>query len=164
MRMPRSSDVEQIYRLGSSPEVMRYISFGRPQTYAEARSDLRRRIRQSANGLGYWITERRDSGDFVGWMALKPMDDTAEIEIGYRFVEEQWNQGFATEAGRRLLRYGFEEKELHQIVAVALAENKASLRVMEKIGLSYDHTGIYYDTECVLYKITHADWARRNKR
>lgn len=164
LRMPSPADVDHIFQLGNNPEVMRYISYGRTQTYSEAQADLRRRIRQSRNGLGYWITEVRQTGAFVGWMALKPLEDTSQIEIGYRFLEEQWNHGYATEAAARLLRYAFEEKALDQVLAVALAENTASTRVMEKIGLRFDHTGRYYDTECVCYKIDRAGWQRQYAR
>lgn len=158
LRMPTRSDVDHIFQLGNNPEVMRYITYGRTQTFSEARADLRRRIRQSKNGFGYWVTEEQGTGHFVGWMALKPLDDTRDIEIGYRFLEEHWNKGYATEAGRRMLRYAFAEKELNRVVSVALADNLASTRVMEKIGLQYDHTGRYYDTECVFYVIDRQTW------
>lgn len=164
LRMPTKADLDQIFALGNNPEVMRYISFGRTQSYAEARTDLRRRIRQSKNGLGYWVTEERQTGIFIGWMALKPLDKTNDIELGYRFMKEHWNQGYATEAGQRLVHYAFQEKGLERVVAVSLADNEASTRVMEKIGLRYDHTGRYYDTECVFYAIDRQKWERLSPR
>lgn len=158
LRMPRSSDLDHIYALGNDPEVMRYITYGRTQTYSEAKADLRRRIRQSGNGLGYWITEILETRDFVGWMALKPLDNTEHIEIGYRFLREHWNKGYATEAGEKLLHFAFNNLELSRVVSVALADNQASTRVMEKLGLRFDHHGRYYDTECVFYQITYQEW------
>ena len=158
LRMPRPSDLDHIYSLGSDPEVMRYITYGRTQTYSEAKVDLRRRIRQSGNGLGYWITETLESGDFVGWMALKPLDDTENVELGYRFLRTHWNKGYATEAGEVLLQFAFSNLELPKVVSIALADNVASTRVMEKLGLAFDHRGRYYDTECVFYQITHEEW------
>jgi len=156
--MPTKADLDHIFQLGNSPEVMRYISFGRTQTYSEARADLRRRIRQSQNTFGYWVTEERATKAFVGWMSLKPLDETDDTEIGYRFLEKHWNKGYATEAGHRLLQYAFDEQGLDRIVAVSLEDNVASTKVMQKIGLTYDHTGRYYDTECVFYAIDRQAW------
>lgn len=158
LRMPTRSDLDYIFQLGNNPEIMRYISFGQTQTYSEARSDLRRRIRQSQNGFGYWVVEERDTNRFIGWMSLKPFDETGDMEMGYRFLQEHWNKGYATEGGLRLLHYAFHEKKLDRVVAVSLADNSASTRVMEKIGLRYDHTGRYYDTECVFYAINRQTW------
>jgi len=58
-----------------------------------------------------------------------------DADIGYELAPEQWGRGYATEAARALLRFGFEELKLHRIWAWCLAENVASTRVLEKIGM-----------------------------
>ncbi|MEN0006961.1 MAG: GNAT family N-acetyltransferase, partial [Bacteroidota bacterium] len=154
-------DIEGIYRLGSNPKVMQYIT-GRTQTRKEAKADLARRMKTARLPLGYWIVETMDTQDFVGWMALKQLDQTKDIEIGYRFVEEQWGRGFATEASLRVLKYGFEVVGLERIVAVALAVNSRSLRVMEKIGLKYEKKGRYYGYDCVFYALSKLDYEKES--
>lgn len=146
-------DLDAIYRLGKNPRVMQYITNGVTQSRMEAVADLKKRISASKNNLGYWVTELKETGEIIGWSALKPLDNTVDIEIGYRFLEEYWGKGYATEASRRLLHYGFHELRLPRIVAVALEDNQASTRVMEKIGLQYDRKDIYYNVECVVYKL-----------
>lgn len=86
-------------------------------------------------GMGVFATERRADGAFVGWHALKPLPTTDEIEVGYRLLPEHWGQGYATEGARALVKHGFETLGLERIVVIALPENTASLRVMEKVGM-----------------------------
>lgn len=151
LRPPARTDLEDIHLLGSDPEVMRYITFGKTQSRREARRDLAKRIRQSRGETGYWIAEERENRSFIGWFALKPLPGTQEHEIGYRLMREKWGRGFATEGSLCLLNYGFGTLDLPQITAVAMPENQASRRVMEKIGMILRGTGIYYNTQCVVY-------------
>lgn len=165
LRPPRLTDLEDIYRLGSDPQVMQHITPGKTQSRAEAKADLEKRIRQSDDRLGYWITEEKHSGDFVGWMALKPLEQSGNIEIGYRFLAEKWGRGYATEGSQRILAYAFEELILPKVVAVAREENRASTRVMEKMGLKFIGKGRYYGVECVYYELWRAEYLQaKNKK
>jgi len=160
LRPPSNDDLEAIYLLGSNPNVMRYISNGKTLNRIEAQSDLKNRISASQHHFGYWITELKNTREIIGWSALKPLNDTEEIEVGYRLKEEYWGKGYATEASRRLLQYGFRELNLPRIVSVALEENRASTRVMEKIGLQYERRDTFYGLECVLYAMNNANYFR----
>lgn len=153
LRPPNENDFDGIYRLGTNPNVMRYIT-GKTQSKEEAVDDLRRRMKTANMPLGYWIVELKESKEFVGWLALKQLDDTPDVEIGYRFLEEFWGKGMATEGGRRVMAYGFEEINLEKIVAVARPENAASIKVMEKLGLQFEKKGVFYKTSCVFYSIS----------
>lgn len=158
LRMPTMDDLEDIYLLGSNPKVMLHINGGKAESREEAKTNLEKRIRISKDVLGYWITIEKSSDRIIGWMALKPLDETQEIEIGYRFMEEAWGKGYATEGGQRLIEYGFETLNLLRIVAVARVANKASTRVMEKLGMRYEKTGKFYGVSCVYYAINREDY------
>ncbi len=154
LRVATMDDLERVYQLGTNPNVMRYINGGQAPLWTDVQSDLLRRVGTEPEPLGYWITEEKDSGNFVGWMTLKPFVNSKDVEIGYRFREEQWGKGFATEGGRRILVYAFQELKLNRVLAVAMKENIASLRVMQKLGMTYLHTGRYYGRICVCHGIT----------
>lgn len=156
LRPPRQSDLENIYRLGSNAQVMQYITPGRVQSRSEAASDLEKRIATTHQALGYWIVEHRETNAFIGWMALKALDQGPEIEIGYRFLAEHWGCGYATEGGRRILSYAFLVLRLDKVVAVAIEENRASTRVMEKLGMHFCRRGNFYGADCVCYEIQRA--------
>ncbi len=159
LRRPHLGDEESIYRLGSNPRVMQYITPGKTQTREQAKQDLTKRIAISANQpYGYWLVETKETTEFVGWVALKPLDQTTEMEVGYRFMEEMWGKGYATEAAMSVLQYGFLELGLDRIVGITLPENKRSARVLQKLGLSYEKTAVFYQTTCVYYALNRADW------
>jgi [ribosomal protein S5]-alanine N-acetyltransferase len=80
-----------------------------------------------------------DDGEVVGVMALM-MKDEGIAEIGYWVAVPFWNRGYASEAARAVLRYGFEERGLHRIFAGVFTRNPASARVLEKCGLKYEGT------------------------
>jgi len=162
LRPINEKDVDNIYELGKNPNVMRYIRNGKTLTRAEAEGDLQRRLRENARladkKIGYWAIEWRPEQAFVGWLAIKNLDQTEEIEIGYRILEKYWGQGVTTEASRRALQYVFEELQLDRIVAVALPENTGSWRVMEKLGMRYEKDGSFYGNNCVYYSLEREDW------
>ncbi len=153
LRMPRYDDLPDIYRLGRNPRVMRYINGGQPQTMTEARADLDRRIHYNRHPMGYWVVELRPNRAFLGWVALKELPGSSEVELGYRLLEEYWGRGYATEASREVLRYGFEQLQLPKIVAVALEPNIASTRVMEKLGFRFERFDRFYGCQCVYYTL-----------
>ena len=158
LRPPKAEDLENIYRLGSSPQVMRFITSGRTQNREEAKEDLEKRMASTADPLGFWIAEVKATGAFVGWMALKPLDGLEVVEVGYRFLEEFWGYGYATEGGYRILDYGFRTLNLDRIAAVAVEENRASIRVMEKLGMRFIRNGVFYGVRCVYYEIRHREF------
>ncbi len=163
LRLPCLEDLDGIHQLGSNPRVMQYITNGRTQSREQAREDLMRRIKQSQGPMGYWIVTLRERGDLLGWVALKPLENSPYIELGYRLQEAYWGRGFATEAGRALLEYGFGTLQLPEIWAVALPENLASTRVMEKLGMSYSGAGRYYGADCVCYQIKFEVFQRQKR-
>ncbi|MCI5081063.1 MAG: GNAT family N-acetyltransferase [Saprospiraceae bacterium] len=160
LRPPRADDYEHIYRLGSSKAVMKYINGGIPQNRQEAKKDLEKRLKTANMPLGYWIAELKDQGDFLGWMCLKQLDNSPHIEIGYRFLEEYWGQGLATEGGQVILEYAFQQLKLERVLAVALEENQASTRVMEKLGLEKEGYDQYYGVDVVVYRISREDYLK----
>ncbi len=140
------ADAPDIAYLDSDPRVMRYINGGKPSTPAEVAATMRRVPRNywMYPGLGTWRAERRDTGQFIGWFALKYIPHTPEVEVGYRLVFDAWGRGFATEGAKALMRYGFETLTLERIIGVTEAGNRASQHVLTKAGLVSRGFGQYY--------------------
>lgn len=105
--------------------------------------------------LGYWAIEERSGGAPYGWVALKTLYRTNEIEIGYRLWPAAWGRGIATEAARRLLRYGFDDAGLRRIVAVTTRANTASRRVIEKLGMPLEKIMVFDGVEWLNYALSH---------
>jgi len=80
----------------------------------------------------------RSNGHQIGGIGLRVDREHQHAELGYWLGVSYWGQGFATEAGRAMLRYGFEELHLHRIFASHFKHNPASGRVLRKLGLRYE--------------------------
>jgi ribosomal-protein-alanine N-acetyltransferase len=80
----------------------------------------------------------REGDELVGAIGLAINGAHARAELGYWVGVPFWNQGFATEAAREVLRFGFEGLELHRIYAMHMMRNPASGRVMQKAGMQYE--------------------------
>ncbi len=158
------TDVDAMVAMNTDPEVMRYITGPNTPDINDVDA-VRRRAEQHVrtNGgvqhpksdqLGAWVIETRNGGEFAGVVFLVNLDGTDLIEIGYRLVPPQWGQGFATEAASALLRYAFQDVKMDRIVGVADPENKASCRVLEKIGLLYRGLRFYYHADLAFFDLT----------
>jgi RimJ/RimL family protein N-acetyltransferase len=116
-----------------------------PATLSRAESDslvARVRAHWESHGFGLWALERRDRGRFIGFVGLSVPGFTAHftpcVEIGWRLERAAWHQGFATEAARAALAFGFSTLGLGRVVSFTAAENRASRRVMERLGMEHD--------------------------
>lgn len=139
LRAWRDEDEPALARLCADPEVMRH--FPRPMTADEVGAFLeRQRAQLAARGHCYFAAEHRESGRLVGFVGLSHQTYEAahnpSVDIGWRLAREVWGQGLATEGARACLELAFGELALPLVVAVAPAVNRASLRVMEKLGMT----------------------------
>ena len=153
LREISESDLDFLFELHFDAEVMKYI---RPaeKTMEETRTTMKR-IRSTNKydqGLGLWMCEEKKSGELIGWFVLKDLDDTTDIEIGYRLMRKHWGNGYATEMSRELLKHGFEKLNLEKIVGATRFDNTASQHVLEKIGLKFARIQHVYNTDAWIYE------------
>lgn len=133
---------------------MRYISDGKPWPEEKIREFVERQ-RRHYQEVGYclWKLIPKGEGRLVGFCGLQRLDDLPGVEIGWWLAQDQWGQGLATEAARVAAKDGFERFGLSRIVAVALAENRASIHVMEKLGMRYGGKATHHGFPVVLYSL-----------
>jgi ribosomal-protein-alanine N-acetyltransferase len=141
-------------RLCRDPRVMRHIWGGALWNEEKAREFVARQRRCLAErGYCMWkVTAPHEAGP-LGLCGLQPLAGTDEIEIGWWLVPELWGQGIATEAARAVLRFGFEDAALGHIAAVAMPDNGASIRIMEKLGMSLVGPAMHKGHAVVKYSI-----------
>jgi RimJ/RimL family protein N-acetyltransferase len=119
-------------------------------------------IAQIASGWpptgGIWVVERQSEPGFLGWCGLFPLGHSGLIEIGYRYVPAAWGRGVASEAARAVLEHGFRALALDPIVAVTHPDNRASQRVLQKIGLLPSGEAFYYGQWLRFFRLTRAQY------
>jgi ribosomal-protein-alanine N-acetyltransferase len=140
--------------IATDPEVMRYISDGKPWPDERIREFVGRQVAHF-DRLGYclWKLLLKESAEMIGFCGLQPLDGTAETEIGWWLARAWWGRGLATEAARVALTDGFERAGLKRIVAVALAANRASIHVMDKLGMKYEREMVHRGFDVVLHAV-----------
>ena len=153
LRPINREDASLLHRLSNNPEVMKHINGGKSLSKEETKADLKNRLQALTDVFGYWMIERADDNEFVGWVALKKLDQTSKIEIGYRLLEEFWGNGYASEAASKLLEYAFLTLNLKEVVGVSLEENSRSLKVLKKLGMQYEKKAKFYGYKCCYYQL-----------
>lgn len=141
LRRFTAEDVDHLVDLDSDPEVMRFLNGGVP-TPREAIQDRILpgflRSYERFPGFGVWAAIEKASGDFLGWLSLRPPEGgtSDDVSLGYRLRRAAWGKGYATEGARALIRKGFAELGVERVFATTYEHNRASRRVMEKAGLT----------------------------
>ncbi len=142
LREYAEQDAEAFFRLNTDPEVLRFTGDAPLRSVEHAReilfdhpiADYRK------YGFGRWACIRKVNGDHLGFAGLKRIEELGEVEIGFRLMRANWGFGLATEAAKACVAYGLDELALKSIIGLAMPDNRASIRVLQKIGLQFtDH-------------------------
>lgn len=174
MRNWQDSDEELFYQINSDETVMEFFP-GRldRQQSLEMMRKLTGWIKET--GYGFFALEKKADGAPIGFAGLSITDlephlPRGTVEIGWRLAADHWRNGFATEAAEALLRLGFEERGLDEIVSFAVAANARSTAVMERIGMRHDPARDFDHPKIpethphlrrhVLYALTANEWRR----
>lgn len=133
-------DVHASFKMNLDPDVSRYTGDGG----VVSKEEIERRIREhvlgdyDTHGYGRLAVELNNSPGFIGFCGLKYLPDINEVDLGYRFMQEYWGKGIATEAGNACLEYGFSTLRLSRVIATVLPANIASIMVLKKLGFEFE--------------------------
>lgn len=151
LREMTPEDAEAAYLLNLDPDVLKYTGDEPFETVDEARDFLEKYASYRTYGFGRWALILKETGEFLGWCGLKYTPELDEYDIGYRLMKKFWGCGYATEAAKACLEAGFNRFNMPVIVGRAMPENTASIRVLEKIGLTFLENRFTDGTEEVIY-------------
>jgi RimJ/RimL family protein N-acetyltransferase len=132
-------DAKAFFELNSDPIVLRFVPDAPLASVDQACqilldhpiADYRK------HGFGRGACILKSTGQQVGFAGLKYLEELDEVDVAYRLLPAYWGQGLATEAALASVEYGFAKLGLKRIIGLAMPENVASIRVLEKIGLHY---------------------------
>lgn len=158
-------DAQQAFDIYSDPRVTRWLSGNTDRSIQITQERLMRYCERTVDGLGVWAVVDKTIDRVIGTILLVPLPNSDKtnsdkIEIGWHFRPASWGYGYATEAARAILHYGFTDVGLNTIYAVTTADNIRSQRVMARLNLqSLGSTDNYYDRTLELYGLTAADYS-----
>lgn len=140
LREFEDGDAENLVQLDSDPEVMHFITGGRPTPRQEIEDQLLPHFLSyhvDSPRMGFWAVEEKETGAFIGWFHFRTKEGQPdhERELGYRLKRSAWGRGYAAEGARALIDKGFAEQGVTRVVAETMVVHLASRRVMEKVGL-----------------------------
>lgn len=155
-------DASHMLELNSDPEVVRYTGDVSFSTLKEAQELISTRLIPQFRDLkmGRFTVCLKD-GTYLGWCGLKFFPETQEVDLGYRYMQKHWGQGYATESSLACLEYGFKTLNLKRIIGKAMPENVGSIKVLQKLGMTFrgyvhdptdPHAFILYDIKSGEFK------------
>jgi RimJ/RimL family protein N-acetyltransferase len=153
-------DCEAFYGLNSHPEVMRYTGEPPLRSLEDARRAIVDYPDFESVGYGRWACVLKESGAVIGFCGLKHLPALDEVDVGFRFLPEYWGRGIATETCSACLAFGFEVLGLDRILGLVLAGNAASIRVLEKCGLTGRGEIVFEGERALKYEVLRVGWAR----
>lgn len=141
LRSWRPADRQPFARMNADPEVMEFFVAPLSREESDAFVD-RIEAGFAEHGFGVWAVEETSTGAFIGFAGLLHQtfeaSFTPAFEIGYRLARQAWGQGYATEAARAAVSFGFERAGLDEIVSMTAVGNLRSRAVMHRLGMTHD--------------------------
>ena len=169
LRPLRDDDLDALAELHAEESFWRF-PFGRGWSRAETESFLQRVIAQYSDpGMGVSAVVVKDGALLAGWAGLSVPTFLPEIlpavEVGWRLGEQFRGRGYATEAGREWIRYGFEVLDLDEVVSIYEPENLASGAVMRRLGLTFARESVHPTSGVRVHvlSITKRAWAEAHR-
>jgi ribosomal-protein-alanine N-acetyltransferase len=155
LRAFSDEDVQPLFQLLNNHKVHEFMPTQTPPSEDKVRDWVaKHQSHWNECGYGWWALELKASAELMGWGGLGYLDETQEIEVLYLLGEQFWGMGYATEAAQASTAFAFERMKFDQLVGIVHPQNAASRRVLEKIGMSYVETKVYFGMDCNKYEIT----------
>jgi ribosomal-protein-alanine N-acetyltransferase len=134
------ADLDHVAALYGNSKVMHFLGKGVPLSREDAQERLAAMIfRWETRRIPIWAVEMKETSKWIGRCGFSPYKDTDEIELAYTFLPKTWGSGYATEAARACRDYARDHTNWPRFIARTRPDNVASRRVMEKLGLRFDH-------------------------
>jgi RimJ/RimL family protein N-acetyltransferase len=136
----RDEDGAAFAEMSADPTVMQYLVPLSDRGSSVEAWVARARAHWDEHGFGQWVVELPGAARFIGVIGLGIVSYeaafTPAVEVAWRLARAYWGHGYATEAARAALDYGFGELGLSEIVALTVPANQRSRRVMERLGMT----------------------------
>lgn len=167
LREFEESDVEGMFAMDSDPAVHVYLGNKPVKNLEQSLSDIRFIQQQYKEfGVGRLAVILKESNEFIGWGGFKYINTyyregyTNYYDLGYRFAQKYWGNGYGYETALSTLQYGFDQMNLNKIIGIADQANLGSCRILEKIGLIKTATFEFENVPCNWYELDQKEYLK----
>lgn len=162
LRPFREEDAGALFELSQDPDVMRYVGDRRVPSLQESWRAIAGWLGHWAlRGYGQWAIEERAGSRFIGRAGIINPADWPGAEVGYLLGKSWWGRGYATEAARAAIDWGFREIGLADLISLIDPANLPSIAVATRLGESLRGETELFGHTVLIYGISRADWAAR---
>jgi RimJ/RimL family protein N-acetyltransferase len=162
LRALSEADVEPLYRLMQDPDVMRYVGDRRVPTLPETWRAVAGWLGHwTLRGYGLWAIQERKSGAVIGRAGIINPEGWPGAEVGYLLGRPWWGRGYATEAARAAMDWGFTAIGFDRLLSLIDPDNAASIRVAERLGETLAGDAEVFGYRVLVYGIDRTEWERR---
>lgn len=154
LREMELTDAPFFFELNSDSEVTKYTGDGAFKDLKESEDKICYvQDQYKKNGYGRWVVIEKETGNPIGWCGLKYHDDEGFVDLGYRFMQKYWGKGYATEAAKPCIDYGFNILNLDHIIGRTMNENSGSINVLKKIGMTFLKEDQCHEHDAFIFEI-----------
>jgi RimJ/RimL family protein N-acetyltransferase len=159
LRMFREDDLDAYAAICADPEVMRYLGDGRTLGRGEAWRQMALILGHwQLRGYGLWAVEERATGALVGRLGFFEPEGWPGFELGWMLRRASWGRGYATEGAERALAHAFTEMDRQRLISLIRPDNRASIRVAERLGERLEGRTTLFGQEALVYGIDRLRW------
>jgi ribosomal-protein-alanine N-acetyltransferase len=159
LRPWRLEDADAWFNILQEDGILRYYPDQTPPSREKAEPYITHHLSHwQTRGYGHWVVVTKEDGQLVGWSGLEYLPELDETEVAYLLMNRVWGRGYATEAARACVQFGFGSTGLEKIIGLVHPENLGSVRVLEKCGLTYADRITLWGLEMSRYRITRATY------
>lgn len=156
-----AQEARDMHELNLDPDVIRYTGDPPFNSVDHARQFLAAYADYRKHGFGRWAVRLKQDDTFLGWCGLKRIPEISEVDLGFRFHQRYWNQGYATESALACLDHGFSTLQLEEVIGRAMPQNHASIRVLKKVGMHYWKDVVCQAHPAKCFLITREQWLQK---
>jgi len=140
------NDLNHLYRIVNDEKIMSTVPFAEERALDECKELMGRILSRYGESTadefkGFLLSvELKESNEQIGFVGLFPLTyDAAETEIFYGLFEDYYGMGYATEIGKSIIKYAFNDMNINKVVATVNQENEQSKRVLHKLGMKFEY-------------------------
>ncbi len=138
LRAWRLEEAAALFEIFQEEDILQYFPNPKPPPLNKVEDYIAHQLAHwELYGYGHWAIVEREAGQVAGWVGLEYLLELGETEVGYLLSRRVWGRGYATEAARAAVGYGFETASLPGIIGLVHPENASSIRVLEKCGMAF---------------------------